>query len=203
MPGSFFGDLGPFQIVVSVVAFLTGAHTLCTVLARAKIKVFLADSVGLVVSPYQITAKFHLGCNLVNPSAKVGALHRLETIVVDPHRRERIFQWNLFFEYAPGSAEVRKTTDPFPIAVSPRSSALQFIEFKLANDAQIDFWPQGRYEFRMLGWANRPGRNTSPNLRTIFHIEVDDMLSLLLAGSESNGDRVVRVPILEWCASGK
>jgi hypothetical protein len=160
--------------------------------------VFLADSIGMVVPPRDVATKFHIGCNFINPSSKVSALHRLEGTVVDPRNQTRQFQWNLFFEYAPGGAQVRKTTDPFPIAVVPRSSVLQFIEFKIAEGEKIDSWPEGRYEFNILGWVNWRDRKSSPNITATFHIEIDQMLSMCLQGTEQSDNIVMRVPIVEW-----
>jgi hypothetical protein len=139
-----------------------------------------------------------LSCNLVNPTAKVGALHRLEAEVYDPHGFKRIFQWNLFFEYEHGGYKVQKATDPYPLAVSPRNNLLQFVEFKVAEGVKIDFWPEGRYEFHLLGWANRPNRESSPNIKAVFHIEIDQILSMSLGGSASTQNQVLRVPIVEW-----
>jgi hypothetical protein len=197
----FFGDLSPFQVIVSagtIVAFLNGAYTLWTILARAKLKIFLTDSIGIVIPPRHPAEKFHVGCNFINPSAKVGAVHHLEATVLDPEKRKRRFEWNLFFEYASGGAQLRKTTDPFPIAVVPRSSVLQFIEFKIAEGEKIDYWPQGRYEFNILGWANRRDRKSSANVTATFHVEIGHMLSMSLLGTEQNANVVVRVPTLEW-----
>ena len=198
MPSGFFGELSPFQVIVSVVAFLAAAHTFYPHLAKPKLKMFLADSIGMVVPPQDVANRFHIGCNFINPSPKVSALHRLEATVVDPRNQTRQFQWNLFFEYAPGGAQVRKTTDPFPIAVVPRSSVLQFIEFKIAEGEKIDSWPEGCYEFNILGWANRRDRKSSPNITATFHIEIDEMLSMCLQGTEQSDNIVMRVPIVEW-----
>ena len=198
MSEGFFGNLSPFQVIVSCIALLTGAHTLYTLLAKPRLKIFLADSIGLVVPPSEVTNRFHLGCNLVNPTAKVGTLHRLEAEVYDPQGDSRVFQWNLFFEYGPGGNIVQKTTDPYPLAVSPRNNLLQFVEFKAAEGVRIDSWPEGRYELRLLGWANRPTRKSSPNVKAIFHIEIDQILSMCLEGTESDQNQVIRVPIVEW-----
>jgi len=201
MPDWFLSNLSPFQVLVSsgtIVAFLNGAYTLWTVLAKAKLKIFLTDSIGIVIPSRNVAEKFHVGCNFINPSAKVGALHHLEVTVLDPEKRKRRFEWNLFFEYTPGGAQVRKTTDPFPIAVVPRSSVIQFIEFKIADGEKVDYWPQGRYEFNILGWVNRRNRKSSPSITVTFHIEIDHMLSMSLQGTQQNDNVVLRIPTLEW-----
>ena len=87
MPDWFLSDLSPFQVLVSsgtIVAFLNGAYTLWTVLAKAKLKIFLTDSIGIVIPPRNVAEKFHVGCNFINPSAKVGALHHLEACFLYP-----------------------------------------------------------------------------------------------------------------------
>jgi len=90
----FFGTLSPFEILVAIVAFLTAAHTLCTIIAKPKLKIFCTDSIGVVISPHEPTDRFHLGCNLINSTSKVGTLHYLECLVVDPSGQDRLFQWN-------------------------------------------------------------------------------------------------------------
>lgn len=198
MSNGFFGDLSPFQVIISCIALLTGAHALYTLLAKPRLKFFLTDSIGLVVTPNEVTNKFHLGCNFVNPTAKISALHRLEAEIYDPQGSSRSFQWNLFFEYKNGGNALQKKTDPYPLAVSPRNNLLQFIEFKATEGLKINSWPEGRYEFRFLGWANRPNRKSSPNVKAIFHIEIDQILSMCLDGVESKQNQVIRVPIVEW-----
>ena len=78
---AFFGDLSPFQIIVAAIALLTGAHTLLQLSAKAKLKLFLSDSIGLVIPPQEVAEKFHIGCNIVNSRGKIGALHHLEAAV--------------------------------------------------------------------------------------------------------------------------
>jgi len=113
--------------VGSFVGLLTGAYTLCTVLASAKITLFPGDSIGLVIPPREVADRFHIACNFVNPRAKIGAVHRLEATMVDPEKRTRRFQWNLFYEYGQRGTQVQKTTDPFPIVLLPRSSAFHLL----------------------------------------------------------------------------
>jgi hypothetical protein len=139
---TFFGELSPFQIIVAAIALLTGAHTLWTLLPWAKLKLLVADSIGVVIPPQQPAEKFHIGCNFINSRYKLGALHHLEAIVVTPLKETWHFNWNLFFEYAQGGAQLRKTTDLFAIAVPPHSSVVHFIEFILADGEKITYWPR-------------------------------------------------------------
>ncbi|MDP2604300.1 MAG: hypothetical protein Q8S00_17205 [Deltaproteobacteria bacterium] len=182
----------------SFVGLLNGAYTLSTLLAPAKIKLFLGDSINIVIPPKEVADRFHIGCNFVNSRAKVGAVHHLEAIVVDPQKQKWRFRWNLFFEYAQGATHVQKKTDPFPIAVLPRNSALHFIEFKLVEGEKIEFWPQGRYEFKIIGWANRRNRKSRPNMMATFHIEIDHLGSMQLGGTGQPDNVTFRFPILEW-----
>jgi hypothetical protein len=117
---------------------------------------------------------------------------------VDPQKQKRRFEWNLFFEYALGATQVQKKADPFPIAVLPRNSALHFIEFKLVKGEKIDSWPQGRYKFKIIGWANRRRRKSRPNIKATFHIEIDHKGSMELHGTGQPQNVAFRFPILEW-----
>jgi hypothetical protein len=197
--GSFVAPLLQFG---SFVALVNGAYTAWTIFAKAKIRVFVGDSVSIVIPPHEVADRFHLGCNFVNSRAKVGAVHHLEATVLDPQQQKRRFQWNLFFEYAQGATHVQKKTDPFPIAVLPRSSTLHFIEFKLVGGEKIKHWPQGRYEFNIVGWANRRHRKSRPNIKATFHVEIDLRSSLELHGTNQPQPVVFRYPILEWALQG-
>jgi hypothetical protein len=70
----------------SFVGLLNGAYTLYMLLARARIRLFLADSIGIVHPPREVADRFHLACNFVNARGKVGAVHRLEATVLDPEK---------------------------------------------------------------------------------------------------------------------
>jgi len=182
----------------SFVGLLNGAYTLYMLLARAKIRLFLADSIGIVHPPREVADRFHLACNFVNARGKVGAVHRLEATVLDPEKNTRRFEWNLFYEYGQRGQELLKTTDPFPIAVLPRSNAFYFIEFKLTKGEQIKYWPQGLYEFNILGWANRRDRKRRPNITATFHIEISNLDRMGLHGTGQDKPIVFRFPIVEW-----
>jgi hypothetical protein len=142
----------------SFVGLLNGAYTLYLILALAKLKLFLADSIGIVHPPREVADRFHIACNFVNPRARSGRFHRLEATVLDPEKNMRRFEWNLFYEYGQRGQELQKTTDPFPIAVLPRSNAFHFIEFKLIKGEQIKSWPKGLYEFN-IPWLGKSTRS--------------------------------------------
>jgi hypothetical protein len=202
MQGDFFGDLSPFQVIVSVVAFLTGGYSLCTVLAKPKLKIFLSHSIGMIIHPRRVTEKFQVSCNVINVRQKVGALHRLEAKVRDPLRHEWSFEWNLFVEpQQAGAGRSRNISRPFPIAVAPRSSVLKTIEFRLMDGQQMETWPEGCYDFIIYGWANQSSRQCRPNINTTFHIIVDDMVAMALLGTDQTDDVVLNVPVAEWSLS--
>jgi hypothetical protein len=208
MSGELFGDINVAQLgsvvavvlqVGSLVGLVNGIVTAWMALARPKIRLFLGDSINIVFPPRpQIADRFHIGCNFINSRGKVGALHHLETVVVDPSKQERRFEWNLFFEYASGSTYVQKKADPYPLAVLPRSSTFHFIEFKLAEGGKIDSWPKGRYKFRIIGWANKRRRRSRPNVTATFHIEIDHGSSMGMQGTGQPGNVAIRFPIEEW-----
>ena len=199
----FFGNLSPFEIIVSAVALATGAYTFYkSFIERAKLALYSGDQVGLVVSPSQPCHKFHLRCNLVNRSTKMATVHRLEGRIRDPRGIEVTYIWHQFFEYVPGGQAVQKSTDSHPISVPPKNSQPQFIEFKTKTGNPNLQWPEGRYAFRLEGWVNRKSRKRRANLCSRFHIRVD-VLSMVLGGTKAEQNTVVSVPISEWTRPGQ
>ena len=182
----------------SFVGLLNGAYTLYMLLARAKIKLLLADSITIVHQPKEVADRFHIACNFVNPRGRVGTVHRLEATVLDPEKRMHRFEWNLLYAYGQRGEQVPKTTEPFPIAVLPRNNAFYFIEFKLMRGDKIDSWPRGLYEFKILGWADRSDRKGEPNITATFHIEIGLSDSLGLQRTGQDKDIPFRFPIVEW-----
>lgn len=194
----FFGDLSPFQIIVSVVALLTGSYTVYkSFLEKAKVSLYPGDAVRIVVSPDGSTSNFHLMCNLINKSTKVATVHRLEVHVLDPQNSKCAFTWNLFYKYLPGGQEVQKESDPYPVAVPQKDSKLLLAGFQSEGEQSCN-WSEGRYEFRVIGWVNRKHRIQRSNLRSIFHIRItEDNLRQL---SKPNQARpiYITVPVIEW-----
>jgi hypothetical protein len=208
MSGELFGDvnllqLGAFVAPIlqfgSLVGLVNGIYTAWMALARPKIRLFIGDSINIVFPPHPQTAeRFQVGCNFINSRGKVGALHHLEAIVVNPRKDRRRFEWNGFVEYAVGSRQVQRKADPYPLAVLPRSNTFHFIEFKLVKDEKIESWPQGNYEFRIIGWANKRRRRSRPNVASTFHIEITHADSLGMHGTGQDKDIPFRFPIVEW-----
>lgn len=199
----FFGDLSPFQIIVSFVALITGAYTFYkSFIERAKLALYPGDQIGLVVSQRQACHKFHLRCNLVNSSTKMATVHRLEGRIRSPHGAESTYTWHQFFQYVQGGHAVQKSTDPYPLSVPPKNSQPQFIEFNVEVNGPNFRWTQGKYEFCIVGWVNRKSRRARSNLCSHFHIQIDDKLSMLLGGTEADQDSVITIPISEWSDNG-
>ena len=88
----FFGDLSPLQIIVCVIAILTGSYTVYkSFLQKAKVSLYPWDAFRIAVSPDGSTSNFHLMCNLINESTKVSTMHRLEVQVLDPQNGKYAF----------------------------------------------------------------------------------------------------------------
>ncbi|KAA3654446.1 MAG: hypothetical protein DWQ04_34385 [Chloroflexi bacterium] len=193
----FFGDLSPFQIITAILSFIGGIYALVEVLRRVKVKFYPADSIGFVLSKGEYVSKFHLRCNLVNKTSKLGVVHRLEVEVRSPENKIYKFPWKLFYEYKPGAGAVQKETDPYPIAVMPKNNQTLFIEFEAANSVQSSEWILGRYKFKVIGWVNQKDRNSKPNLESEFHINIDQVIHNKFSQAHS-GPTVYSVPVEEW-----
>lgn len=195
----FFGNLSFFQILTSIVAFLTGIYTFYkSFLEKAKVSLYPGDSVNFVISRGGSVTKFHLRCNLVNNGTKAGTVHHLEALVHCPNGKIYRFFWKLFFEYTTGGAAVQKGTDPYPIAVMAKNSDLIFIEFEIGSGQQTPHWPPGEYEFQIIGWVNKKNRNQTENLKSVFHVEITNDASSRFEQERPGGPILVPVPISEW-----
>jgi len=194
----FFGEVSPFQIIVSVVALITGIYTFYkSFLERSKIFLYMGDAVRIVVSPDGSVANLHLMCNLINKSIKAGTLHRLEVCVTDPNNTSHNFIWNLFYKYLAGGEQVQKESDIYPVAVPQKDSKLLFVGFQSDSEENIE-WLIGRYKVRVNGWVNRKNLLQSSNLKTTFHIEITKDIVDGLKKPDPSGYKYIPVPIVEW-----
>jgi hypothetical protein len=194
----FFGDLSLFQIIVSAVALVNGGYTLYTFLRKANISMYPGDAVRIVVSSHREVLNLHLMCNLVNKSAKVGTVHRLEARVRGPGKTDLVFTWGLFYKYQRGGVVVEKDTDIYPVAVPKMDSKLLFVEFQ--TDPGVGFeWQEGEYEFEVIGWVNKKNRQKRSNVRSLFHIRItEDLHRQLNPSIPPAGPVFVTVPVIEW-----
>ena len=195
----FFGDLSPFQIFVSLVALLTGIYTFYkSFLERAKISMYPGDAVRFIVSTNPPFSNFHLMCNLINKSTKVGTVHRLEVRVLGPQNTTYDYIWNLFYKYLPGGQVVQRESDPYPVAVPQKDSKLLLVGFQ-AEAKQSYKWSEGKYKFKVVGWVNRKHRLQPSNLESIFHIQItEDIIRKASEATPPTGPVFITVPIIEW-----
>jgi hypothetical protein len=195
-----FGDQNPFQILVAVVALLTGAYTFYkSFIERAKLAVYPGDRVGFVISPRGGVSKFHLHCNLTNHAVKVGTLHRLEARVSSSGwDTTYLFAWNLFFQYSPGGGSVEKGSEAYPISVAGKSSSPMFVEFTIRPHRALANWPVGDYKFSLIGWANAKDRTQEPNVKTNFHVHISREHADLLGSKRPSQPEVLQCPVVEW-----
>ena len=196
----FFGNKSPFDILVAVVALLTGAYTFYkSFLERAKLSLYPGDRLGLVVSTGGGSRKLHLRANLVNHAVKAGTLHRLEAEITDPTGATHRYQWKLFFEYLSGAQAVQPKSDPYPISVAGKTSQLLLTELEIVSTQPSPTWPSGKYRVEVMGWINRANRNESPNLKAKpFHFEISTVQSQQIVASSATQESLVEVPIDEW-----
>lgn len=196
---AFFGKQSPFEIIVAVVALVTGAYTLYkSLLERAKLSIYPGDRVGFVISLGGGVSKFQLHLTLANDAVKMGTLQRLEAAVRGPGDWSYAFCWNLFFEYLPGGNLLEKSSEPFPIAVAGKSSRPLFTEFALMPAGSIRRWPQGEYEFRLYGWVNEQNRHVVPNVAVRFHARIGTALSRELEAGNPAMPIVRYASVTEW-----
>jgi hypothetical protein len=67
---------------------------------------------------------------------------------------------------------MRKTAEPQTLALAPEDSKLIGVQFiGLRMDRQL-LWPEGEYEFELLGWISREPRDREVDLKTSFRVEI-------------------------------
>jgi len=148
----FFGDLSPFQIIVAITTFWTGAYTFYkSFLETAKVGAYPGDRIALVLSGGGGCRKFQLRANLVNRAVKTGTVHRLEASISGPGGFDHRFQWRLFFEYVSGGQTVQREKDPHPVSIAGKGSELLFAEFEVVPTTPMPVWSTGRYQVELIG----------------------------------------------------
>lgn len=189
--------IGPF--FVALVALLVGfKDQILDLIRRPRLEMYPGDAVRFVSlgdGSFQI---FHLMCNLINKTTKVRTVHRLEVRVFGPQNITCNFVWYLFYKYLPGGQSVEKDTDPYPVAVPQKDSKLVFGGFRTEANQNCK-WPEGKYEFKVIGWVNRRDRMQSSNLESIFHIEITQEHIRQLSQPNLPGVSLfTTVPVIEW-----
>ena len=148
---------------------------------------------------------FNLDCHLVNKSGQPARVRWLEAHVTPPSSLNMQFVWNVFYDYSPDGNLMRKTAEAQPLELGARDSksiGVQFIGLRL--DSRL-LWPEGTYEFNLLGWVSREPRDRDVDLKTGFRVKVSgrecDFLRYWAAASDSewnslnDPDRAVAIPL--------
>jgi hypothetical protein len=189
--------IGPFFI--GLVALLVGFRDqILDLIRRQKFEIYPGDAVRFVKSADGSFAGFHLMCNLINKTTKVGTVHRLEVRVLGPQNTTCNFVWNLFYKYSPGGQGVEKEIDPYPVAVPQKDSKLIFVAFQAEANQNCKF-PQGRYEFKVIGWVNSKDRRQPSNLESIFSIQItEENIHQLSQPNPPTGPVYITIPVIEW-----
>lgn len=141
----------------------------------------------------------------MNKSAQRARVRWLEAHVTPPSSLNMQFVWNVFYDYSPDGKLMRKTANAKMLelyAEGSKSIGVQFIGLRL--DSRL-LWPEGTYEFNLLGWVSREPRDRNSDLKTRFRVKVSgrecDFLSYWAGASNSewnslnDPDRAVAIPL--------
>jgi hypothetical protein len=148
---------------------------------------------------------FNLNCHLMNKSGQPARVRRLEAYVTPPRSLNLQFMWNVFYEYSPDGRLMIKTAEAQTIELDAGDSKLIGVQFMgLRLDRQL-LWPEGAYEFDLLGWVNREPRDRDVDLKTSFRVKISrhesDFLRYWAAASDrewdslKDPDQAVAIPI--------
>jgi hypothetical protein len=188
-------------------AYLSGSEQ---VLSRrpgdAIVHIYPDNFLNIVVGKMHIGMPiFNLDCHLVNKSAQPARIRWLEAHVTPPSSLNMQFVWNVFYDYSPDRKLMRKTDKAKMIeldAGGSKSIGVQFIGLQLESRL---LWPEGTYEFNVLGWVSREPRYRDVDLKTRFRVKVSgrecDFLRYWAGASNSewnalhDPDRAVAIPL--------
>lgn len=199
----FFGQQSPFQVVVAVVALITGLYTLYkSFIESANVEISVGDRVGIVISEKPGVAALHLQSSVINKAVKMGILHRLEAKLQTQTGESSTFAWNEFLDWAEGAAQVHKRSEPHPIAVAGKSSIPLFVQL-VPFGTERTKWDAGEYTIELIGWANRAKRSDKSNVKSTFHVRLDQSLADRLTRGGQLPPKVEFVPVSEWISTMK
>jgi hypothetical protein len=129
---------------------------------------------GIVVQEDNLeTPCFNLDCHLINESRKPVSVQWLEAMVTPSGKRGIQFMWNLFYEFLPGGQVMEKTADAAALELGSEESRLLGVQFVGPRLNWKFLWPEGEYEFDLLGWVNRGAREPEADLRTKFRVVIN------------------------------
>lgn len=147
--GIFPDTVSAFEIIVGILGTIGGLYTLWGLLRPLKLDLYPADTLSLIASNTGFVSKFHLRCNLVNKTTKMGIVHLLEAEVRLPTKEIERFRWRQLFKYqvsGNGQTQLLPDTELYPIEVKPKDSHLVFIEFQAIRSIEKTKWIPGYYD---------------------------------------------------------
>lgn len=199
---AFFGDLSPFQIIVSIATILIAWYTLHkNFWEKAKVELYSGDAVRIVISTDQHPSQVNLMLNLVNKGTKMGIVHRIEMKVIDPSKQSMIFVWNLFYKYLDGGEHVQKVSDIYPISIPQKDNRLIFVQFQSESAKKMQ-WEIGKYELEISGWVNLSNGNEKSNLKAKIHMAIDNkqLVNIQTIQNEvtEGNPKYATIPLMEW-----
>lgn len=152
-PSIFFGDLSPFEMLISGFALFTGVWTFVVPpirrhFNRRPLAAFPAETLGIVMDAQGKVTGFHLRIAIANISQRLATLTKLEGLIRFPDGGTLPIKWDQFFRYSDSGLQIDSHT--FPIAVPREGSDARFIQF-VPTDVQTSPWSGGDYQFILFG----------------------------------------------------
>lgn len=185
----FLGDLSPFQVITSLVAFITGGYTFYkSFVERAKLAFFPTRSVQLVAPTDEGPLRFRLSGSLSNSGVRLGVLEDLAARVTDPRGNILEFRWQ---------GLIREVSESLATHVSPASAlgvpprSTRPLNIELVAESGPARWCEGKYSIALSGWVNRH-RSKPPNLTARLEATLTD-LDVFVLGPSSQ--KIISIPI--------
>jgi hypothetical protein len=110
----------------------------------------------------------NLTCQFDNQLGRPVTIDHLEAAALGPDNRSDDFHWSLLYDTIGATEHKRRKASALTIPETGCQTGIQFRATSLNDDVR---WPAGRYEWRILGWADRfRGSGATSNLRTDFEV---------------------------------
>ena len=178
-PNSFFGDLSWFQIIVSAVALFTGLWTFAVVPLRQMMKkhplrVFSADTLGLVLAPAASLPSLLVRLTVVNSAERIVTLSKLHGYLQASNGERFPILWKRLLRYSGTSREVE--SDVYPVTVGPKGSVPLFVEFSFTPIEQPFHGLTGEFQMFLDGVIDGDRKTTLKFTRNFLIREEAAML---------------------------
>lgn len=127
------------------------------------------------------TARFNLGCHLVNPGPATRRLLRLEATLTPAGQRGLQFMSGVLYDVAPSRWAMHRSKQELPLELGPGEGRLQGVQFVGPRIPPALVWAPECPTVEIVGWCDPPGRREPPDLHCRFTLRLGEAEATWLA----------------------